>query len=93
MCRTRRCEIIIPNVRPPDESWVDQWRAIVMRPEWRRLQGRSGPTGWRRPELRVRQRRDGMYAVVDGYGWGVEFASFDTMDCAELFITQGVFHT
>jgi hypothetical protein len=61
-------------------SLYEQWCSLSKRPEWRRLQRRG---------LHIRERSDGSYAVVDGYGWGVEFARFATRECAELFIAQG----
>ena len=62
------------------ESLRERWLTIVTRPEWRRL---------RRRQLNIRERLDGRWAVVDGYGWSVEFALFDSRECAELFIAQG----
>jgi hypothetical protein len=55
----------------------DQWVRISRSPNWRRL---------RKRKLHVRERSDGTYAVVDGYGWEVEFARFKTRDCADKLI-------
>ena len=65
------------------ESLRERWLTVVTRPESRRL---------RRRQLNIRERPDGRWAVVDGYGWSVEFALFDSRECAELFIAQGFFH-
>jgi hypothetical protein len=62
---------------------LEMWRGLVKRPLWQRL---------RKEKPRIRQLRNGSFAVVDGYGWGVEFATFRTRKCAELFIAEGFFH-
>jgi hypothetical protein len=61
----------------------DQWHNVVKRSEWRRLRKRG---------LIIRSLLDGSYVVVDGYGWGVEFARFTSYECAELFVVHGFFH-
>jgi hypothetical protein len=32
--------------------------------------------------LEIRELSDGRYAVIDGYGWGLEFARFENRACA-----------
>jgi hypothetical protein len=55
----------------------EQWARISTGQNWRRL---------RKGKLHVRERPDGTYAVVDGYGWGVEFARFKTRECAGMLV-------
>jgi hypothetical protein len=61
----------------------EKWLSLLKRPEYRRL-GKRLPI--------IREQPDGTHAVVDGYGWGIEFARFDTRNCADLFIAEGFFH-